>query len=256
MIKKIWIIVMFYITTILLSGCSLKTEISYPDPFETGDYYGYAFNEKEAAVGAFRKTSKEYLFIPWTIMDKNSKKTYEVIQLGYKSVKYSQVDGVFSTFLNQSIVTRFYIPGCINTVYDIYFNNYNIYGGVIYFYCGETIDLSPFQLGNVEEDIIYVPYDRYDDFINKTSNIKIKTLKANVEYCLNYECDELYYIDYYSNNEIIEYIPPIPQRDGFTFDGWYKEPECVNEWNFNEDKLVFDIDEFNVTRLYAKWIAN
>ena len=255
MIKKIWIIVMFCISIILLGGCSFKTEIPYPHSFETNSYYGYAFNEKEAAVGAFRKTNEEYLFIPWAIMEENSKRKYEVVQLGYRSVKYSQVDGVFSTFLNQRVVTRFYVPGCIDTVYDIYFKNYSIYGGVKYFYCGKTIDLSPFQLGN-EEDIIYVPHDRYDDFINKTSNIQIKILKANVEYCLNYEGNELYYIDYYSNDEIIEYIPPVPERDGFIFDGWYKEPTCINEWNFNEEKIVFDTEEFNITKLYAKWIAN
>lgn len=26
--------------------------------------------------------------------------------------------------------------------------------------------------------------------------------------------------------------PPNPTKEGYIFDGWYKEPECVNEWNF------------------------
>ncbi len=38
-----------------------------------------------------------------------------------------------------------------------------------------------------------------------------------------------------------------PQKQEFTFAGWYKEKECVNIWNFNTDKVTCD------TTLYAKW---
>ena len=55
-------------------------------------------------------------------------------------------------------------------------------------------------------------------------------------------------------------IPPIPERDGYAFDGWYKENECINRWNFATDSLPseqLDNDEnvvYQETKLYAKWI--
>ena len=54
-----------------------------------------------------------------------------------------------------------------------------------------------------------------------------------------------------------------PQREGYTFGGWYKEPECVNKWDFETDKLpeaTYDeegyITDFVETKLYAAWIKN
>ncbi|MBO5773275.1 MAG: leucine-rich repeat protein, partial [Clostridia bacterium] len=41
--------------------------------------------------------------------------------------------------------------------------------------------------------------------------------------------------------------PTDPVREGYAFDGWYKEESLYNAWNFNIDKVVAD------TTLYAKW---
>ncbi len=43
--------------------------------------------------------------------------------------------------------------------------------------------------------------------------------------------------------------PDVTSRDGYTFQGWYKEDACINYWNFTSD-----IVEANTT-LYAKWIV-
>ena len=86
---------------------------------------------------------------------------------------------------------------------------------------------------------------------------------ANVSYYYNYESapnDGYYWIDNYGYGETIEYIPEQPIRDGYTFDGWYKEPECINKWNFETDTLPqAQRDEegkelYQETKLYAKWI--
>ena len=44
--------------------------------------------------------------------------------------------------------------------------------------------------------------------------------------------------------------PAAPVRPGYTFGGWYREPSCVNAWNFNTDTVIKN------TTLYAKWTYN
>ena len=61
-------------------------------------------------------------------------------------------------------------------------------------------------------------------------------------------------------NATITTIPPDPTREGYTFGGWYKEPECINKWDFDTDtlpELILDENNnivFQETALYAKWI--
>lgn len=96
---------------------------------------------------------------------------------------------------------------------------------------------------------------------------------ANVSYYYNCENEEnkvYYFIDDYDYGEKIEFIPPEPKREGYTFDGWYKEPECINKWDFETDTLpeekteqkldpnsqygVKEVTVYQETILYAKWI--
>ncbi len=70
---------------------------------------------------------------------------------------------------------------------------------------------------------------------------------ANVRYYID---NELSYIDYIDSQE--KYIlPKIGNRDGYTFDGWYTEKECINKWN--EEVPQFYEEELN---LYARWLEN
>jgi uncharacterized repeat protein (TIGR02543 family) len=45
-------------------------------------------------------------------------------------------------------------------------------------------------------------------------------------------------------------VPEEPTKIGYTFGGWYKEADCLNEWNFENDRVTND------TILYAKWNTN
>ena len=70
---------------------------------------------------------------------------------------------------------------------------------------------------------------------------------ANVSYMYNYKGspnDGWYWVDSYDET-VITYIPPQPQREGYTFAGWYKEPECNTPWDFEKDvtgkELVIEI---------------
>lgn len=89
------------------------------------------------------------------------------------------------------------------------------------------------------------------------------------------ENDGYFWVDSY-DNETISFIPPEPERSGYAFSGWYKEPECINAWDFETDKtgekLVVDNNtiahygnnylptlpsqytEKDGLKLYAKWI--
>ena len=90
---------------------------------------------------------------------------------------------------------------------------------------------------------------------------------SNVSYFYNYETEEnygYYWIDDWDYGGKIEFIPPEPEREGYTFGGWYKEPECINKWNFETDVLPEERTEINEegeeevvyqeTKLYAKWL--
>lgn len=75
---------------------------------------------------------------------------------------------------------------------------------------------------------------------------------ANVAFMNNYSLDVnggYYRLDNIAAGEKIP-VPPDPEREGYTFGGWYKEPECINEWDFDELPVVTENIEF---RLYAKW---
>lgn len=91
---------------------------------------------------------------------------------------------------------------------------------------------------------------------------------ANVSYMYNYENaqdDGYYWVDSYDSN-LISFIPPEPRREGYSFGGWYKEPECINVWDFATDKTGEEIplqlsdpedyDVNDITYLYARWIKN
>ena len=43
--------------------------------------------------------------------------------------------------------------------------------------------------------------------------------------------------------------PANPTKDGYSFAGWYKESNCVNEWIFSSGVVISDMT------LYAKWIG-
>ncbi|MDR0523375.1 MAG: InlB B-repeat-containing protein [Candidatus Methanoplasma sp.] len=41
--------------------------------------------------------------------------------------------------------------------------------------------------------------------------------------------------------------PEPPSRMGFRFDGWFRDPDCADRWDFYADAVLGD------TVLYAKW---
>ena len=87
---------------------------------------------------------------------------------------------------------------------------------------------------------------------------------ANVSYYYNdgrtenYGC---YWLDNVPYGSVLDVLPPKdPVSEGKTFAGWYKEPECINAWDFETDTTPEEmVDEegnaiYQETALYAKWV--
>ena len=85
---------------------------------------------------------------------------------------------------------------------------------------------------------------------------------ANISYYFNYKDSPnngYYWIDDIEDGELIDYIPEDPKREGYKFEGWYKEEECKNKWNFAEDRVIKaqihleGVERFIENKLFAKW---
>ena len=88
---------------------------------------------------------------------------------------------------------------------------------------------------------------------------------ANLQYMYNFEGaenDGYFWVDSVDNGEKIEVMPDTPEREGYTFGGWYTEEECVNKFDFNtvfNTPILEEGDTYPddyVTYLYAKWTQN
>ncbi|MEG1528637.1 MAG: InlB B-repeat-containing protein, partial [Clostridia bacterium] len=72
------------------------------------------------------------------------------------------------------------------------------------------------------------------------SKIENYLKQPNVEFYLNYETENpLFWFDYETGEYVQRHYQGtyVPTREGYTFAGWYKEPECINDWNFDIDKM-------------------
>ena len=81
---------------------------------------------------------------------------------------------------------------------------------------------------------------------------------ANTAYMFNYDGEPnggYFFINNFDWGKKIDPAPYMPMRNGYEFKGWYKEPECINLWNFESDILPqeSEIGENPETKLYAGW---
>ena len=75
---------------------------------------------------------------------------------------------------------------------------------------------------------------------------------ANMQYLFNYEDAQnegVFFIDDLNINEQLEIIPETPKREGYTFTGWYTEPECVNRIELQGYTKI----DNEIVYLYAGW---
>lgn len=216
-----------------------------------GDFVCENIDETNIAVGNIRSDySSSIVFVPDRLNEKN------VSTLGFESGLGFGGNGYLVQYVeqNESItgynLERFYCPNTINNIskgYMKYTKNLKV------FYCGEVLNLGTLAGLKME---LYVPNDKYEEFYETIyDSYKERLCRANVLYCLNYDTNKVYYVDNYEYNSLIEFIPPNPQRSNYTFDGWYLDEECTNQWIFTINKLpILNSEEgYKETILYAKW---
>ena len=107
-------------------------------------------------------------------------------------------------------------------------------------------------LHNVVRRPIYVSEDLYVEYQQEYQKSELNSLVKIAD--LQYISDgQVYFIADYDEGETIAYVPEAPEKEGYEFGGWYKEEECENEWNFEEDTFTLAEGQ-TVMKLYAKWI--
>ncbi|MBQ4585093.1 MAG: InlB B-repeat-containing protein [Clostridia bacterium] len=88
-------------------------------------------------------------------------------------------------------------------------------------------------------------------------------LPANIAYFFNYEENPnngYFFVDLLEESGKLTKPPYDPRREGYTFAGWYKDAECTEQWDFENDEVIISFDEeqnriYEEICLYAKWIA-
>lgn len=232
--------------SLLLTCCDI---LSYDNPnfkiYEDG-YFQYIHtcdnsknqdkNDKSLVIVGFTESGKqqETLDIPSKING------YEVKRIGIFDEGYPS--GNHSRYVICSAkLKKLYIPNSISII--------QCFDGkdVSLMICDDHTDLN-YSFSNADYKDIYLCSKRYKELNIQSNNI----FSANVNFDLNYQAEglsKLYRIDNVENDEKIT-IPPKPVRDGYSFTGWYTEPESTNIWDFNNPPTIEANSEMV---LYAGW---
>ena len=250
-IKKIYLLISIITFVLTLTSCSNSPRRTI---YESG-YFQYKILDidrddvKEILIMGLTEEGKqqETIVIP-TVIDE-----YEVVSLGHNNGFQGEQGYIYSINLRKIYIT----------------NHIKNIGNELFFNSNDGIERTIF-IGNAYErgyrwDFILDSFDNIflakkikeinfpssEDFDNKCSY-------ANVLYDLNYGENNIFLVDD-CDGTTVNVLPPNPIRQGYNFIGWYKEPECINLWDFENDivpaKEYSENGEYILkeTILYAKW---
>lgn len=251
--KKLFAVVLAAISLTTLIGCRQR---SYLPEYESG-YFKYAVRTEKDG------TKKAYL----TGLTESGQKLKEIIYpeeidgITVYGIGYEKSLGIGSEYVgrieNDNLEKLFFpvMPKSETSndcLYNLYLKTYAVYWDL-------ESDKNENRLSGVKNAIFGYNYIKFEHWTKDYLN----PLIANVSYMYNYgeaPNEGYYWVDSY-NESLITFIPPEPKREGYKFVGWYKEPECLNEWNFDTDMTGKEIvigqnvyDAYDGIYLYAKWI--
>jgi len=238
-VSIIMILIMVTASIYMFSGCGTKIYISGNFQYWRGSTIAYICDLSEEGL------EQKVIVIPETID-------------GYTVYGLEKKNNIFSSSMWYSLkLEKIYIPKEISIDKQV-FSHCTSLKKIILFYDTEYTLPSISMALNFEDNCmsyLYVNKNMFDKY--RVSYLR----QANLSYCYNYAGsynNGIYWLDDY-DNELISFIPPEPIREGYTFDGWYKEEECINRWDFENDKIpekIYNREgnyEFIETCLYAKW---
>lgn len=240
--RKIFVSIFLLVLGLCLVGCKSKNDLKVD-----GDFKYYLFDDITYVYELSEEgKTKDAIILPTTI--KNYKTGLGVkfgIMIPNKVI--IENSNINSIYFNSDIIINTYLDNAV------FFSITNI----------ENIKIFLPNTTHLIEGVQHRGYNLYysNEFYIKNNDIvaNLGGKVANVSYCYNYEKEfETFFIDDIDGGKI-ENIPPVPQRGGYKFIGWYKEKDCINEWNFENDivpaKVYNNVGEhqYYETILYAKW---
>nr|MCR5706313.1 hypothetical protein [Acholeplasmatales bacterium] len=195
-------ILMIFFIIISIIGVSFLSSCEDDNlPYKEEGYYKYYIGNDNAYVVGLTELGMEQEALDFT-----AKLDGKNIVLGY------------NYRLNYGTEFKFDIESeNLKKVYIIDYNNYN-YGllGITTLDLDKIIKLDSIYCRYQTDDVKYyfncnVEFDSRKNFNNSS---EYHQFYANVEYNLNYDNNDIYFIDDY-DNELISYIPQNPEREGY-----------------------------------------
>ena len=277
MIAVILLVISIVGVCCMFSGCQTEEERVEANSFTDGyfKYYYIKQTDSYAIVGDGDVPYPETLAIPAYYNGK-------VIT----HVAYRVATGIMATkYLGPSLlgVEEVWFPYTSSDFFEYHADYNTSYGNIEFgspqkYFIVSTANISALSIsegGNYPKEMyfssvyykrfIYDTIDKYD-YVSVWRDGSGRCQIANTSYLFNYEGapnDGYFFINDFERGGLIENTPYEPQREGYTFGGWYKEPQCINNWDFEKDKLpeaTYDEDgyvtDFVETKLYAAWIQN
>jgi len=268
-ISLILTLIMLFGVMAFTSGCGYKPHSSGYFIYQRNDNKEYADRDKVYISGLTEEGKQQKILIIPEYID-----GYKVVGLNDHSHYPTHITTFDSDILEKVYVVADIVD--INTPFFAYCSNLkkvliikqcdalcnmpmdnNKYTGNIYYNL----------INDINYNKLYYPQFKssYEDYKNYICDLwETDRQPANVGFYMNISKDstnEGYWTDDL-DNEFITLIPPDPVREGYTFDGWCKESECINKWDFETDKvpakdyITESTYNYHETCLYAKWIKN
>lgn len=257
--RKIIIVLTLSILSLMTTACqSFQREPLLPE-FEN-TYFKYAVETKQDGTKVGYLTGFTELGKTQTTLVLPSEiDGIQIVGIGYRRKLPVFGDEVISQFESEQL-EKLFIPFDQTSEWRWQYD----FGLLPNCYIITWTDSSLVRMGLVK-GYIYTYYAAKNDTLGLIHETQYSHKIANVSYMYNYDGAPhfgYYWID--SNPKgTIRFMPEAPERTGYQFGGWYREPELIHLWDFNED-VTGDEISFNAQNiatytgitLYAKWVSN
>lgn len=255
--KKIVIIFMFFMFSMCLTGCEINLDeiiIKEGKIYNNVDFrYGYLMKDSNRIVedkyGEYvvitglteEGKKKEIVVIPEEIDEK------KVTQLGHSNIGHQYI-------FESTNLKHCYLPRTLDVVDNASSDYIKEDDAKYYFIDIDNVELLKHCFVKNE---IYVSLELFNKCIdngiideNNESLFSCKIKLANVTFVVD---DTSYFIIDINEGELISFIPDNPNKEDMEFCGWYKEKECINEFDFDKDIVKL---ENGIMKIYGKWNEN